>query len=319
MNRISCGLLATFGISMVCSPVKANCLAALTPTEIGQTNDLAFEYAYLKTINENNYEEHRKSGNAGAQILDIPASASYDQFDQARREFSSRFDEKLKLQIKSSYVFNGVTAAGYEAYATCLRLTSNAPLAAWVEKYNKQIIIVKVKSFLPSSYKATLNALGVTPLNSIAPFSGSGEQEIAFARPQDDDFLVAFQLVGQDQAPFVGTTVELGAPINARVEHTEEVLHNPAHCGAGCHGSTTGCQNVQNVDITPKNGYQFAKDVNMNETGNTGIAILHKDYAITSENLKTQLSCEADQGATQKFINLDVTVTQYRDIIVSGN
>jgi len=316
MRRLLLGVPFLFGAILACSSARADCISALTPTQISQSTDYAFEYSLLKTITSSNYEEHKKNGNAGAQILDIPATASYDQFDSARSYFFSMYDENVRQQIKANYTFNGLTDVGYQAYAECLRQTSNSPLSAWVEKSNKSLIVVKVKSYLPNGYTANLEVNGATPINAVAPFQGTGEQEIVFNRPTDDDFLVALQLKTNGSAPYVGTTVELAKPLNLRKVTDQEVVHAAAHCGAGCHGSTTGCQNVEDVNLSPKAGYSFAKDVNFTKTGDTGIARFSPNAEVAAQSLKTHFLCEADQGNAQKFVTFDVTVTQSRDRIV---
>ncbi len=305
-----------FSSAFIFSNAHADCIAALTPTQISQSVDYAFEYSLLKTITSLNYEEHKKNGNAGAQILDIPATASYDQFDSARSDFFSKYDMNARQQIKANYTFNGLTDVGFQAYAECLRQTSNSPLSAWVEKSNKSLIVIKVKSYLPNGFTANLEVSGATPINAVVPFEGTGEQELVFNRPANDDFLVALQLKTSGNTPYVGTTVELAMPLNLKLIRDEEVVHAAAHCGAGCHGSTTGCQNVEDVTLTPKAGYSFAKDANLTPTGNTGIARFTSNIEISPQSFKTHLSCEAGQGKAQQFVTFDATVTETRDRIM---
>lgn len=52
---------------------NVDCVAGLKPDVSTIKQDYAASYSFLQTINSSNYEEHQKSGNIGAQILDVPA------------------------------------------------------------------------------------------------------------------------------------------------------------------------------------------------------------------------------------------------------
>ena len=310
-------VLFALTILAICSEAKADCLAALKPDQIKIEDNFAFEYQFLKTINQSNYAEHQANGNAGAQYLGISGDVGFSEFDKKRSEFFSHFDEKVQNRISSNYVFNGLSALGYRAYSDCIR--QNAPLSAWIEDYNESQVIARVKSYAPSGYKTNL-VVSVPSNPKPRPFVGAGEQQLVFNRPKGDDLLVSIQLYYEKGNPYASAVLKLGRPLHLRKVRREEVVHLPGHCGAGCQGHENGCQNTQDIDATPRFGYQFARDpkftVVPNPPGVPGsIAHLEHKMDIGPDKLKVDFSCVADNPHGQKFVYLDVSITQFRDVI----
>ncbi len=296
---------------------NVDCVSGLKPDVTTIKQDYAASYSYLQTINSSNYEEHKKNGNAGAQIVDVPATASYSEFDAARSAYFQKFDIESRTRIKTDAMFTGFSEEAYKAYAECIHAMSDAPIAAWVSKFNSDLIIVTIKTYIPNSFKATLKVLGADPLNQPMAFNGPGEQKLMFSRPKDGSFLAAFQLIAADNTPMKAADVELPQEVHLKLVREEKILHQKVHCGAGCHGSTTGCQNVENVNITPdKEGAYLTGSIHYDLIENTGIAGVDRHEDFTKDHARTAFVCEANQGKAQQFITYDASVLQVYEKVV---
>lgn len=290
----------------------ASCAMELKPDLEVLHQDYMAAYQYLSMINESNYEQAKNGGGINAIIEDIPVGASYSQFDEKRREFLNQFKVSQTTRQKTDLYLSTFSSSAYQAYAECLRSQSNAPIEAWISLKTSNQVYVQVKSVLPEGTSASLQVDGDAPLRDPHPIAGSSQQTLVFKRTAGEDFANAFDVINAQGQPIGTANVYLPVPIIVVPVTTIKTLTVSGHCGAGCQGSTTGCQNVENVSFSIDNpsGTLVSGTQSLTTTSDTGIAHLYPQWNISPTQATTNFVCEADNGNTQKFISVTGTIQE---------
>jgi hypothetical protein len=292
-------------------------------TTILQRN-VAAQLSILNTVNSSNYSQMKDK--LGASIPGL-FDGSFDSFSEKRSELQSSFSLQQRNEITENLYQRVLSPEGARAYALCLQ--SNANLVAWVSStgITNNRIAVTVRNNLPGNATLTYTVSGATPMNAPSALTAGSEETLFFNSPRASDFfLVINGRNAQSNASFTVPPIELPAYVEYRRNRNTINVSGAGKCGAGCNGSTSGCQLHENATLNAPIGYTLMpgtpSSTGRRTIGGPGVNI-DPPWTWTSSPPSAPISmtgapgqCDGANGNSQGIVEYQFTTRAYHDEIV---
>jgi hypothetical protein len=200
--------MMALAIWMVCNSVSAQlndpcgCNAGLVPEVMSSSSNSQVQLAYLKLIDQKQFDESKKSGGISGNYLGIiSASADYSEFDKKRSELFSKTNFRLSASESQSLMFSTVKT---DAWGACKKqcIQSQAGFNCDVSEETDNVVGASC-SWRPENVSASrvvrivANGKTLQP-QDIAPFTMRSWQ---VDRDPKKDLLLTFTLDPGSSAP----------------------------------------------------------------------------------------------------------------------
>jgi hypothetical protein len=264
------------------------------------SDDYANISTVLELVNQSNYENAKRS--MGGKFLEY-FSGSYNEFSEKRANLQKMIQRSDITFSKSNYYHHVLSSENAKIYAECVARTSNAPISAWVETKTESLIIIGIKA---GEIALEYNLSGATPQNptndnTLTPAS---MRHFAFDYTSKKDFSLIITANIKATGATKSTVIIVPKVIKILKKQDRKLLHGKIKCGAGCHGSNTGCQENRDFTFTADPDYYL-----LESTLRKGDEVLLSGPGIRSYKVDIQKN-----GASKPITNLTL-----RPYDVEGN
>jgi len=265
MNKFVIGLLLLAPAGMLHAQQACERLMAFDTT-VMRTNAAA-RYSVLSMVNQDNYEAMKQS--AG---LSVPGyfDGDYASFSQKRSRMESLFAASGGFEVGQGFYRHALSAAGAEAYATCIAQQGNKPIAAWISsRDSNSVLAVTVKSNATGSAVVDYTIDGTNqPITQPTPLPPGSNQMLLFHRDPAQPFLVVINATNRATQATDSTFVELPPLRRFESVSEEQPVNGTLMCAAGCQGNSAGCPIREPATLVAPTGFSLDRNT-LRETDRT--------------------------------------------------
>lgn len=209
----------------------------------------------FSSMSESTYESAKQDAKASGVTAYGMFDGSYSAAQQKSRDYRQMFSLDQYTAWSSKFLSHTLSPEGARAYAECVRATSGAPIAAWIENsQSRNPVVVKVK--LGDAWTAAeISVEGATPTTSPSRLDGGGsEQTLRFPNDLRNSFSVTVSARNPLTNQTRSVTVEQAPYRNVKTERKYATDTGWVSCAAGCQGNTSGCSTSQGFTfVAPPN------------------------------------------------------------------
>lgn len=163
-------LLCAFYINV--SAQDCGCDAALAKDRIEQSEE-GFEHLYyLSQIENNEYEQLKKSAEGNYKYKLLKASANYSDFKEKVKNEIKKTELETGYQYKSNYYESRTSPIAYEAWGRCMELCAGKGLILWISDEDENTIALKLR------YNPPPNSSKINFTVAINHANGSSEKTV---------------------------------------------------------------------------------------------------------------------------------------------
>lgn len=248
--------LAAFSSALAQTPLS-QCVQTLKYDVRTLDQNLLATLTAFSSMNEKTYEDAKKDIKSNAVTAYGIFDGSYSEAQQKSREYREMFAQDQLTVWSSKFLSHTLSPEGARAYAECVRATSGAPIAAWIENTETRTpISVKVK--LGDAWtEADIAIDGAKPITSPSRLVGGGSEAILrFPVNPKESFSVTVTARNPSTKQTRSVLIEQGPYRTFKTEARNETDTGWVSCAAGCQGNTAGCGSSQPYTfVAPPNWY----------------------------------------------------------------
>ncbi|MYM84308.1 hypothetical protein GTP44_20435 [Duganella sp. FT50W] len=239
------------------------------------SSSLTNRYTMLQYINQQNYESMKQEYNAS-----FPEyfSGGYDEFKLRRNDLTKLFIAAGYSDLHTSSYRRTLSASTAAAYATCMAQHSNQLIAAWIQTYSGDKILVSIRNGRTEDVSYTVIGATPQPAEPTSTLGGGGDKVLEFDYDPAQDFLVAFNAVGLKTGQMGSTIVVLERERRFEIRKTQKELISKLSCGAGGYGHGDGNYRWTDTTFVAEQDYYLLFDTRR---------VVHEEAIGSSPGLRT--------------------------------
>ncbi|MDM4770928.1 hypothetical protein [Solimonas sp. SE-A11] len=214
--------------------------------------------AFLKILEIDRTTFEQYQNDASIQFLDI-VSVDYDSFNQKRETLKQKMLEAGFSSHSHTSIVRTLSPEAARAYSQCVSEQTKGLIAAWVSAVAGSIVSVTVKTGFGGHANIEYKVDGAEPKNHASltyNLSAGGIEILQFDVKDKKDFMITINAreTNIDMKDGVSLTLEGLKRWTRKVD--TQTLSTTIRVGAGCHGSSSGCQiNVSGTIVAPTDWY----------------------------------------------------------------
>lgn len=263
-----------------------DCTAALVMDESYSTNDVVSAYLKMSYLDRDSFETNKAT--FGINVFDI-ASLDYESFNQKREKLRQMLLEVGFSSQSQTSMVRTLSPAGAVAFSQCMAQKSKGLINAWVSNCTGTKVVVTVKTGLGGKAKVKFKIAGAetTDKKDVYNLEANGQVDLLFDVAEKKDFILVIN--AEETTIKIQDSISLTLEALKRIELKSEMitLEGVIRVGAGCHGSTSGCQiNDMATIVAPAGFFLLPHTLARKENGRKivdtkGIGV--RDWGINTE------------------------------------
>ncbi len=303
-----------------------DCAKALVMNEEYRTSDLASSYLRMSYFDRDSYDESSKK--FAEEIFGLGA-LDYEKFSQRREKLRQMMIDSGVNMSSQSTIIRTLSSEAASAYSQCISQNSDGLISAWIDKVVDNTVSVMLKTGFGGKANVEVTVAGDVMPNEgrVHLLQGNSQRTLTFNLPSKKDALITINATEKtiDFSSAVSLVLECSKRFELR--HEIQLLTTTIEVGAGCHGSSSGCQIARMGSIiAPANFYLLPETFRFRErtiVGGPGVrdwSISKKETARNGEILRIDIfphSVDGNDGHAQGIELITYECSARRDYVAT--
>jgi hypothetical protein len=264
-----------------------DCSKALVMNESYRTSDLVSSYLKMSYFDRDSYDGSNKA--FSEEIFGL-GTLDYDSFSQKREKLRQLLvDSGINVSSQTT-ISRTLSPEAAAAYSQCISQESKGLINAWVDKTAGNSVSVMVKTGFggKSNVEVIISGDVMPKEGAFHLLQGNSQLALTFNLPSKKDSLVTISATEKTIDFSNAVSLILECFKRHELKHEMQLLTTTIEVGAGCHGSSSGCQIARMGSIiAPPNFYLLPETLRFRERnliGGPGVRDWSISKKVTSKN-----------------------------------